>query len=117
MQVIINKTQLYRLVAEYVFLPKRHDTHFEKSLDKQNNFLTWTTDNGQSYRASFSVEGNYPTLRITTGGNGKSNNEDMVIHWKNISDLISLGVIRGARNEQQWNKFMQLNTEKAIFVE
>jgi len=103
MQIIANKTNLYRLIAEHMFLPKSKYTTFKK-ISTQNYSLEWISENGCDYRACYLIDNGYPALVINVIGeenDDSTNPSNLIIRWKNVVDLAVRGMLIGVRKNHQ----------------
>jgi len=73
--------------------------------------LEWDQSDGNRLRANISMENNMtPVLRIDEVINESSTmvEEIISIRWKKISELASLGMIRGVRSEEHLERYLEL---------
>ena len=86
-------------------------TKFYKSTCSMEYNLEWDQSDGNRLRANISMENNMtPVLRIDEVINESSTmvEEIISIRWKKISELASLGMIRGVRSEEHLERYLEL---------
>jgi len=101
MWIKATKTNLYRLVAEYMVLPKMKDTNFKEIPEKKHHYLEWHTPCGNTYRASISLADGHPALKIQSMDEEKKPCCNFIMNRLNFADLLERGLLKGIRHEHQ----------------
>jgi len=96
-----NKTQLYKLVAKYIFLPKLKYTSFIEAPDRSYYCLEWFISSGTHYRAFYLVVNGVPRIAIQYKDKHSEIFNNHTVCRLDIEKLANLGMIRGARSGQQ----------------
>jgi len=106
-----NKTKLYRLIAEYMYLPKMKDTNFTEMNNRSSYCLEWYTRNGTHYRACYMFANNSPRLLIQYKEKLSESFVNHMIRTLEINDLVNRGMIKGIRSEHQIRHKLLLQQE------
>jgi len=112
MWIKASKTNLYRIVAEYMVLPKMKETTFKEVHEHKTHYLEWHTICGNTYRASISINDGHPALKIESMDEQSKPCCNFIMNRLCISDLVERGMLRGVRHERQLAK-LNLGTEFA----
>ncbi|MCL2425758.1 MAG: hypothetical protein FWD05_05425 [Oscillospiraceae bacterium] len=96
-----NKTKLYRLVAEYIYLPKMKYTSFIEAPDRSTYCLEWYTTVGVYYRAYYTFVDDNPRVTIQYKSEQTNSYVNHIVDIPDITNLINKGMMKGVRNEHQ----------------
>jgi len=96
-----NKTKLYRLIAEHIFLPKMKYTSFIEAPDRSMYCLEWHTARGVHYRACYTFVDNYPRLVIQYKNEKSKAFINHTIAILDVTNLVEKGMMKGIRSEHQ----------------
>jgi len=96
-----NKTKLYRLIAEHMFLPKMMYTKFIEADDRSHYILEWSMADNIKYRACFSIVDGLAQLSVQYCGKHSESYVNHTIHKFGVERLLKNGMLRGIRHERQ----------------
>ncbi|MCL2427048.1 MAG: hypothetical protein FWD05_12025 [Oscillospiraceae bacterium] len=102
MWIKASKTNLYRIVAEYMILPKMKETQFKEVPEHKTHYLEWHTICGNTFRASISIIDAHPSLKIESIDKEKKRPCcSFIMNRLNLADLVERGMLKGIRHEHQ----------------